>query len=167
MVEPSESLKQVFEQAIELAKEYKHEYLTIEHVLFAMFNNENFVNTIQSFGADSDYIKKNVEHYLKTKLDDIVKEDVSKPKKTQALERVLNRAFTQSLFNGRQTMELTDVFISIMGEKRSFASYYIQQAGVDKNKFSDYLSNLKLENIGYMVFLSIYKKININLYYLI
>ena len=141
MVEPSESLKQVFEQAIELAKEYKHEYLTIEHVLFAMFNNENFVNTIQSFGADSDYIKKNVEHYLKTKLDDIVKEDVSKPKKTQALERVLNRAFTQSLFNGRQTMELTDVFISIMGEKRSFASYYIQQAGVDKNKFSDYLSN--------------------------
>jgi ATP-dependent Clp protease ATP-binding subunit ClpA len=38
-------------------------------------------------------------------------------------------------------MELSDVFISIMGEKRSYASYYIQQAGIDKNKFADYLNN--------------------------
>jgi len=141
MVEPSDSLKAVFENAIELAKNFKHEYLTIEHLLFSMLNEEHFVNTIQGYGADADYIKKNLEHYLKTKLDDIIKEDVIKPKKTQAVERVLNRAFTQALFNGRQTMELSDVFLSIMGEKRSFASYYIQQAGVDKNKFADYLNN--------------------------
>jgi ATP-dependent Clp protease ATP-binding subunit ClpA len=38
-------------------------------------------------------------------------------------------------------MELSDVFLSIMGEKRSFASYYIQQAGIEKNKFADYLNN--------------------------
>jgi len=53
----------------------------------------------------------------------------------------LNRAFTQALFNGRQLMELTDVFLSIMSEKRSWSLYYIQQAGIDKDKFADYLSN--------------------------
>ena len=141
MVEPSDSLKAVFEHAIELAKSYKHEYLTIEHLLFSMLNEEQFIKTIQGFGADPEYIKKNLEHYLKNKLDDIIKEDLIKPKKTQAVERVLNRAFTQALFNGRQTMELSDVFLSIMGEKRSFASYYIQQAGIEKNKFADYLNN--------------------------
>jgi ATP-dependent Clp protease ATP-binding subunit ClpA len=141
MVEPSDNLKAVFEHSIDLAKTLKHEYLTIEHLLFSMLSEEDFVKCVQGFGGDVDYIKKNLEHYLKNKLTDIVKEDVVKPKKTQAVERVLNRAFTQALFNGRQTMELSDVFLSIMGEKRSYASYYIQQAGIDKGKFADYLNN--------------------------
>jgi ATP-dependent Clp protease ATP-binding subunit ClpA len=141
MVEPSDNLKAVFEHSIDLAKTLKHEYLTIEHLLFSMLSEEDFVKCIQGFGGDVDYIKKNLEHYLKNKLTDIIKEGVAKPKKTQAVERVLNRAFTQALFNGRQTMELSDVFLSIMGEKRSYASYYIQQAGIDKGKFADYLNS--------------------------
>jgi ATP-dependent Clp protease ATP-binding subunit ClpA len=141
MVEPSDNLKAVFEHSIDLAKTLKHEYLTIEHLLFSMLSEEDFVKCVQGFGGDVDYIKKNLEHYLKNKLTDIIKEDVVKPKKTQAVERVLNRAFTQALFNGRQTMELSDVFLSIMGEKRSYASYYIQQAGIEKNKFADYLNS--------------------------
>ena len=141
MVEPSESLKLVFEKAIDVAKKLKHEYLTLEHLLFAMLCEESFFNTLQGFGADPDYIKKNLEHYLKTKLQDIVNENAEKPKKTQAVERVLNRAFTQALFNGRQLMELTDVFLSMMSEKRSWSLFYIQQAGIDKDKFADYLNN--------------------------
>ena len=141
MVEPSESLKLVFEKAIDVAKKLKHEYLTLEHLLFAMLCEESFFNIVQGHGADPEYIKKNLEHYLKTKLGDIVNENADKPKKTQAVERVLNRAFTQALFNGRQLMELTDVFLSIMSEKRSWSLYYIQQAGIDKDKFADYLNN--------------------------
>ena len=141
MVEPSESLKLVFEKAIDVAKKLKHEYLTLEHLLYAMLCEESFFNNLQVFGADPEYIKKNLEHYLKTKLQDIVNEAAEKPKKTQAVERVLNRAFTQALFNGRQLMELTDVFLSMMSEKRSWSLYYIQQAGIDKDKFADYLNN--------------------------
>ncbi|NDG30411.1 AAA family ATPase [bacterium] len=145
MVEPSESLKAVFEQAIELAKHLKHEYLTIEHLLYTMLNDDNFINILNGYGADPSYIRTNLDHYIKHKLNDIVKDEVNKPKKTQAVERVLNRAFTQALFNGRQTMELCDVFISIMSEKRSYASYYVQQAGIDKSKFADYL-NSEIQN---------------------
>ncbi len=145
MVEPSENLKLVFEKAIDVAKKLHHEYLTIEHLLFSMLCEDSFVNCLQGYGTDPEYIKKNLEHYLKTKLNDIVVSNVDKPKKTKAVERVLNRAFTQALFNGRQLLELTDVFLSIMSEKRSFASYYIQQSGVDKDKFADYLNN-ELDN---------------------
>jgi len=142
MVEPSENLKLVFEKAIDVAKKLQHEYLTIEHLLFAMFCEESFYNCVQGYGADPDYIKKNLEHYLKSKLDDIfTKETDIKPKKTQAVERVLNRAFTQVLFNGRQQIEPTDVFLAMMGEKRSWALYYIQQADIQKEKFADYLNN--------------------------
>ena len=142
MVEPSDNLQAVFEKAIETARQLKHEYLTIEHLLFAMLCEESFSNCLQGYGSDPDYIKKNLEHYLKNKCAEItVNEVVVKPKKTQSVERVLNRAFTQVLFNGRQRIEPSDVFLSMIGEKRSWAYFYIQQAGIDKDKFADYLNN--------------------------
>jgi ATP-dependent Clp protease ATP-binding subunit ClpA len=142
MVEPSTELQLVFEKAIDVAKKLKHEYLTIEHLLFAMLCEESFTNCVTGYGADPDYIKKNLEHYLKTKCDEIigVTTDI-KPRKTQTVERVLNRAFTQVLFNGRQRIEPTDVFLAMMSEKRSWSNYYIQQANIDKDKFADYLNN--------------------------
>lgn len=142
MVEPSNDLQAVFEKAIDVAKKLNHEYLTLEHLLFAMLCEDSFTNTVQGYGSDPEFIKKNLEHYLKNKCDDIISTVADiKPRKTQTVERVLNRAFTQVLFNGRQRIESTDVFIAIMSEKRSFAAYYIQQANIDKDKFADYLNN--------------------------
>ena len=142
MVEPSNELQLVFEKAIDVSKKLRHEYLTLEHLLFAMLCDESFYKCVSGYGADSEFLKKNLEHYLKSKLDEITTEQTDvKPRKTQAVERVLNRAFTQVLFSGRQKIEPTDVFLAMMSEKRSFAHYYIQQAEIDQEKFADYLSS--------------------------
>jgi ATP-dependent Clp protease ATP-binding subunit ClpA len=142
MVEPSNELQLVFEKSIDVAKKLNHEYLTLEHLLFAMLCEESFTKCVQGYGSDPEFIKKNLENYLKNKCNDIISTVVdTKPRKTQTVERVLNRAFTQVLFNGRQQIESTDVFIAIMSEKRSFAAYYIQQSNIDKDKFADYLNN--------------------------
>lgn len=142
MVEPSETLQLVFDKAIKDAKKLQHEYVTLEHLLFSMLCEENFYNVVKGFGADPDYLKTNLEHYLTNKLDEIKIEDAKyKPKKTQTVERVLNRAFTQVLFSGRPQIELTDVLLSILSEKKSMANYYLEQAGVTKEKFVEYISN--------------------------
>jgi ATP-dependent Clp protease ATP-binding subunit ClpA len=86
-------------------------------------------------------MKKNLENYLKTKLDEIKTEVIKhKPKKTTSVERVLNRAFAQVLFQGRNNIEISDVFISILSEKRSYAFFVTQQAGIVKEKFVEYIS---------------------------
>ena len=142
MVEPSSELQLVFEKAIDVAKKLRHEYLTIEHLLFAMLCEDSFNKCVTGYGSDADFLKKNLEMYLKNKCDEIVTDQTdAKPRKTQAVERVLNRAFTQVLFNGRQKIEPTDVFLAMMSEKRSYAYYYIQQAEIDKDKFADYLNS--------------------------
>ena len=99
MVEPSKELQLVFDKSIKDASKLKHEYVTLEHLLYAMFCEENHINVLTMFGADVDYIKHNLEHHLKTQCDEI-KTDLEsyKPKKTATVERVLNRAFTQVLF---------------------------------------------------------------------
>jgi len=142
MVEPSDNLQAVFERAIETAKKLHHEYLTIEHILLAMLAEDSFSECIKTFGAKPDELKKNLTSYLANNCAEIVVPDVVvKPRKTQSVERVLNRAFTQVLFNGRQRIESTDVFIAMMGEKRSWAQFYIQQAGIDRDKFADFINN--------------------------
>ena len=142
MVEPSDNLQAVFEKAIDTAKKLHHEYLTIEHLLFAMLMEDTFSKCLQGYGSDPESLKKNLADYLQHKCAEITVADVVvKPRKTQSVERILNRAFTQVLFNGRQRIESTDVFLAMMGEKRSWANFYIAQANIDKDKFADYINN--------------------------
>ena len=142
MVEPSKELQLVFDKSIKDAQKLQHEYVTLEHLLYAMFCEENFNNIVTMFGADVDYIKANLEHHLKTQCDEIKTEETKfKPKKTATVERALNRAFTQVLFAGRSHIELTDVLVSILNEKKSICVYYLEKGGIEKTKFAEFINN--------------------------
>ena len=144
MVEPSATLQVVFDKAIADAKKLTHEYVTLEHLLYAMLCEEKFEKTLDGYGADVVSMKKAIEHFLKTKLEDIKLAEPNKkykPKKTSTVERVLNRAFTQVLFSGRNNIEIVDVFVSILSEKKSWANFVSQEHGITKDKFSQYLSS--------------------------
>jgi len=142
MVEPSKELQLVFDKSIKDAQKLQHEYITLEHLLYAMCCEENLVNLVKMYGADIEYIKHNLEHHLKTQCDNITIEETKfKPKKTATVERVLNRAFTQVLFAGRQHIDLTDVLLSMLSEKKSISAYYLEKGGLDKQKFADFINN--------------------------
>lgn len=141
MVEPSQELQVVYDRALADAKKMQHEYVTLEHLLYAMLCEENFEKTILDYGADPELMKKNLENYLKTKLDDIkTDKERYKPKKTQTVERVLNRAFAQVLFQGNNEIDVENVFVSILSEKKSYAYFVTQQAGINKDTFVEYVS---------------------------
>lgn len=142
MVEPSKELQVVFDKSIRDAKKLQHEYVTVEHLLFAMLCSDNFYNLLKGSGVDVDYLKSNLEHYLKNNLQEITIETAKyKPKKTASVERVLNRAFTQTLFAGRSHIELSDVLMSMLSEKKSHAVYYCDKAGIVKEEFAEYINS--------------------------
>ena len=142
MVEPSQNLQAVFDKAMKDAIRLSHEYVTLEHLMYAMLCEDTFSTLVNGYGADVDLMKKDLELYLKTKLNDIkTTEKAYKPKKTQSVERVLNRAFTQVLFNGRNNIEIHDVFLSILSEKKSWCYFIAQKVGIQKDRFVDYVSN--------------------------
>jgi ATP-dependent Clp protease ATP-binding subunit ClpA len=141
MIEPSQNLQNCFENSVETAKELHHEYITIEHVVYGILCDKTAYDLLESFGADVNFIKTNLEHYLKNNLNDIKIESPPadyKPKKTNSVERVLNRCFTQVLFSGRQRMEVADVIISVLSEKNSFGFYFLTKGSVSKEKFVKY-----------------------------
>lgn len=143
MIEPSKNLQLIFEKSVDVASTLQHEYVTIEHILYVILTDKEFVNKLVQYGINPSELQYNVENYVYDQLDEI--RDTSKPKtkprKTQSVERVMNRAFTQVLFHGRDKIEATDVFLSMMNEKKSHACYFIQQAKIDKDKFADFVTS--------------------------
>src|SRR5210317_2114051 len=135
MIEPSQQLQNIFDSSVEISKSFKHRLITLEHLLFAIMSDKEAYEGLKAYGADVDYIKSNLEHYLKNNLNDIIIEEKVLPKKTNSVERVLNRCFTQVLFSGRNQMETADVIISILNEKNSFAFYFLTKGGILKDKF--------------------------------
>jgi ATP-dependent Clp protease ATP-binding subunit ClpA len=140
MLEPNEQLEGIFEEAIKNAQIAKHEYVTVEHFAMALVCDEGFAKTLEEYGANTTEIKKDLTQYIGDKLQDIIVPEMrGRPKKTQAMERMLNRAFTQTLFSGRTTIEPVDVFLSMLKEKKSFAAFVMRKHGVDSEKFSNFI----------------------------
>ena len=149
MIEPSQNLQAIFENSIKIAQENQHEYITIEHLVYAILCDKESCTFMEGFGADANFIKTNLEHYIKNNMADIKTDNKNiKPKKTNSVERVLNRCFTQVLFSGRQRMEVADVIVSVLSEKNSFGFYFLQKGGVTKEKFVKFFQeNLIIEEV--------------------
>jgi ATP-dependent Clp protease ATP-binding subunit ClpA len=143
MLQPNKDLEQIFESAVNLAGEYNHEYVTLEHFLHSLVTNESFAKLLTSFGADVKTLTKDVTKFIEEDLKEIVNPQVDRPTKTNTVDKVLNRAFTHVLFSGRQVIEPIDCFISMFAEKKSYATYFIRKAKIDKDKF---LSFIQKEN---------------------
>jgi len=144
MIEPNDDLGKIFEQAVNIAAQHKHEYITLEHFLYSLVLDEKFNSLLKEFGSEVNQLKKNLERYIDQELDNIKSTKANCiPKKTNTVERMLNRAFTQTLFSGRSVIEPLDCFISIFSEKKSFAHYFMRKAKIDKDKFLEFLQNIE------------------------
>jgi ATP-dependent Clp protease ATP-binding subunit ClpA len=140
VLEPNKNLENIFESAVKIASKNKHEYLTLEHFLYSLVIDKEFSEVLSSYGAETDSLKKNLEKFITNDLTEIINVDYKeKPKKTNTIDRVLNRAFTQVLFSGRNLIEPLDCFISIFAEKKSHAIYFMKLAKIDKDKFIDFI----------------------------
>ena len=142
MLEANESLENIFENAVKEAEKRKHEYVTIEHVLLALIKDKDVGTVLHDFKVNVGSIIKDIEDYLNTKCQDIISKSPNKvsPRKTASLERLMNRAFTQALFQGRQDVTALDILISIFAEKKSYGSFYLKKHKVNKQDLMDLIS---------------------------
>ena len=129
-------IESILTQATRLAHNNKHAYVTVEHLCLALLRHPPFWECVDKYGVSPDGLDQDLEVYLETlvalKSDNGTKVE---PKKTNALERVFNRALTQVMFGGRRTMATIDLWLSIMGETNSHAHYFMLKHGMVKTEF--------------------------------
>jgi len=144
---PNQELENIFHRAVSYAEEYNHAYITLEHFLLSMVTDDDFEIVLKKYGANVNLLKEKLLDFIKNNLTDIVVLSENQPKKTNTLERVLNRAFTQVLFTGRTTIEPIDCLVSIFNEKKSHAAYFLKLAKIEKEDFVNWFnSNYDTDN---------------------
>ena len=130
-------IEQLIAAAVKIARDKHHEYVMTEHVLMALIRYAPFRKILDKFGTDIKMLESELDAYLDS-LVSLIKTDVSQPKKTNALERIFNRALTQVLFTGRRTVTTLDLYLAMMAENNSHAHYYLLKYGVKKVDFVEF-----------------------------
>jgi ATP-dependent Clp protease ATP-binding subunit ClpA len=134
-VNNSPEIESIIEHAIACAKDKNHQYCTVEHLLLALVNHPPFKKCLVSFGADVQMLVEEIDSYLNSLKAIVVKDPDSVPRKTNSLERVMNRSVTQVLFTGRRQVSTIDLFLSIAVEGHSHAHYFLLKYGIHKTEF--------------------------------
>jgi ATP-dependent Clp protease ATP-binding subunit ClpA len=131
----SPEIDSIIENAIHHSKERKHQYVTVEHLLLSLITHTSFKKCLVNFGADVDELAQEIGAYLDSLHAIVSKEDEIVPRKTNSLERVMNRSVTQVLFTGRRQVTTIDLYLSIASEGNSHAHYFLLKYGINKNEF--------------------------------
>ena len=146
MIQANPEIELIINSAGDNAKNLKHEYVTVEHLLWAIVTYKPFQDLMVKFGISVDAMIMDLNEYNNRGTSELP--DDHHPKKTHGLERVFNRALTQVLFSGRNQMQIIDLFLSIMGESNSHANYFIAKHGVDRARLVEFYNKHYNESSG-------------------
>jgi len=140
-------IEEIINIACQLAKDYKHEYVTLEHLLISLVEFRSFNKLLVDFNVEIDELLRDLYDYI-GRQDHLVKEENVTPLRTHALERVFNRAFTQVLFGAREEMLPIDLFLSISQEPNSHAAYFLLKWGINRKALVDFFTHEHPERLG-------------------
>ena len=142
-------IDQIISNAVQQAIDEKHEYVTLEHIMYSLLEDESVIEILEKIDCDYLSAKEDLKNYLKdTEFNGLKGEVVfeGKPKKTTAIERVLQRAFAQVIFSARDQVAPIDLFISILSEDNTHAKYLCDLNGLDRASVIEYITkNRNLE----------------------
>jgi ATP-dependent Clp protease ATP-binding subunit ClpA len=130
-------IEHILANAQKLARAKQHEYITLEHLSLALTRHAPFRAVIVKFGVMVEALDRDIEMYIDSMIHLKLDKDAD-PKKTNALERVFNRALTQVMFTGRRQITTIDLWLAIMNESNSHAHYYFLKYGLEKKTFIEF-----------------------------
>jgi ATP-dependent Clp protease ATP-binding subunit ClpA len=130
-------IEHILQNAQKLARAKQHEYITLEHLSLALIRHAPFTAVMIKFGVMVNVMDQDLEMYIDSMVHLKLEKDAD-PKKTNALERVFNRALTQVMFTGRRQITTIDLWLAIMNESNSHAHYYFLKYGLEKKTFIEF-----------------------------
>tara|TARA_R110002073_G_scaffold58749_2_gene148634 strand:- start:1803 stop:4040 length:2238 start_codon:yes stop_codon:yes gene_type:complete len=136
----SDKIQDLVNKTFTLSKDYKHHYVTIEHLLAIILETDEVVDILAEMQIDPKDCSRDVYEHLEKEVDSYIDDEVQ-PKKTVMLERVFHRAFTQALFNGRQNLDTRDLIISIVSEDNTPAQYIMNTRGLNRDNVVKFLTD--------------------------
>ena len=127
--------------AVREAKRRRHEYVSIEHILFAILNDPTGVEIVENCGGDADNLLDALEKFFDEKIEQIPEGDDYVLQQTIGFQRVIQRAVNHARSAEKQEVAVADVLASIFLEKDSHAEFFLSSEGVTRLDVLNYISH--------------------------
>ncbi len=134
-------LQKVLHIALQEVQRRKHEFLTLEHVLFAMVVESQGRILLEGCGANPAVLREQLEGFFTFHMEQREEDNLSQILQTESVQRVLTNSLRQIRAAGRELVELGDVLAAIMDEEDAYASYYLKKQGVSRTDVLEYISH--------------------------
>ncbi len=137
----SKTLEQSLIRAIRKAKSYNHEYVTVEHLLYGLLDDELTECIINECGGSLSTLKERLTSYFEGELNEQGFAEQQEPTQTLAFSRVLQRAVAHVQSCGKKEVDSGDVLVSLFAETESHAVYFLSSVGVGKMAVINFISH--------------------------
>ncbi|MBC7445309.1 MAG: ATP-dependent Clp protease ATP-binding subunit ClpA [Polaromonas sp.] len=116
------------------ARQQRHEFITVEHLLLALLDNPSAAEVLRACSANVDDLRKSLANFIKDNTPQVAGSDDVDTQPTLGFQRVIQRAImhVQSTGSGKKEVTGANVLVAIFGEKDSHAVYYLHQQGVTR-----------------------------------
>lgn len=129
--------------AVTMARQKRHEFLTIEHLLLSLLENDSAVNALKACGADIPVLRQELNEYIEQNTPKLPAPTEQAPHATDSFDRILQRAIfhVQSSGGGNRPVEGADVLVAMYSERDSLAVYLLKKQQVNRLDLTQYLSH--------------------------
>jgi len=137
----SKGLEAVLASAFHEVRNRRHEYLTLEHLLYAMTGEPVGSNILDACGADVDRLRIQLEGFFRDHMDQLPAGTDTEVVQTLSVRRVMQRAVWQKESSGKGLVEVGDVIAAMFEEEDSFAVHFLASHGVTRLDVLEYISH--------------------------
>ena len=137
----SKELSETLGFAVKEAKKRRHEYVCIEHLLFAILFDGDGIEVIEHCGGNVENLKDTLEVFFNEKIEQVPEGNEYILQQTLGFQRVIQRAVNHVRSAEKQEVEISDILASIFQEKDSHAEYFLSAEGITRLNVLSYISH--------------------------
>lgn len=137
----SKELSQTLGFAVADAKKRRHEYVSIEHVLFAILHDNEGIEIVENCTGNVEKLKQALEDFFNERLEPIPEGNEYVLQQTIGFQRVIQRAVNHARYSEKREVSVSDVLASIFQEKESHAEYFLRSEGITRLDVLEYISH--------------------------
>ena len=137
----SKGLENALTTAVNEVKQRQHEYLTLEHLLYALSKEAMGETILDACGVDVDHLREQLEGFFKENMEPLPENVGSEVIQTLGVRRVLQRAVWQKRAAGKEIVEVGDVLAALFDEEDSYAVYFLRTHDVSRLDVLEYISH--------------------------
>ncbi len=134
-------LEQTLNNAFKRAREQRHEFITVEHLLFALLENSAATQVLRACGADLNTLHTDLQQFIIKNSPVLADDDERDTQPTLGFQRVLQRAVFHVQSSGKKEVTGANVLVAIFGERESHAAFFLNQQNIARLDVVNYISH--------------------------